>query len=352
MMQIETFRRHFQTHLDSFIARKTNSYSSLTDDAFLRALLDYPARLASAKGKRIRPYVAYLMYCSCEENDRENAIRVLVALELFHLFCLIHDDIIDKGTQRYGLPTIHHFASEQMRLDNRSSEHAHIGDSHALLIGDLVFSWAHEALNNGDFPHRVLEKARQTFQKMIDEVVIGQMLDVDLMTQRRTTRETIEQKIKLKTASYTFVRPMQIGAALAQGDCDGFCDELGNALGMAFQVQDDLLDLVGTPRTTQKTLFADLRDGTHTLFTQHILESGDERDIAELRSLMGANLTSDDRERVLELFGRSGALETGREIVQTNLHLAKALINDGTLRAPERDGFCELISLLEARDRK
>lgn len=351
-MRIEEFRPQLQPHLDGFIARKAGSYASLIDDTFLRSLLDYPSRLAGASGKRIRPYVAYLLFRSHAGRDSESAIRVLVSLELFHLFCLVHDDIIDKGTQRYGLPTIHHFAAEQMRQDGRQSQHAHIGEAHALLIGDLLFSWSHEALNGGDFPNRVLDHVRRVFHTMIDEVVIGQMLDVDLMTQRHTRRETIERKIELKTASYTFVRPMQIGAALAESDCDGFCEELGLALGMAFQVQDDLLDLVGTPRTTQKTLFADLRDGTHTLFTQHILESGSEEDIRDLRALMGANLTSDDRERVLDLFTRSGALESGRDIVSRNLQIAGRLINDGTLRQPERDGFCELISLLEKRDNK
>ena len=113
-----------------------------------------------------------------------------------------------------------------------------------------------------------------------------------------------------------------------------------------------MLDIVGTPRTTQKTLFADLRDGTHTLFTQHIFESQIERDIVELRTLMGADLTTQDRDRVLDLFTRSGALESGRQIVHDNLCVAKSLLDNGTLREPERDGFRHLISILEARDKK
>ena len=351
-MRLDEFRTQFQPHLLQFIDNKTRSFEPLLNDAFLRSLIDYPAKLSAAGGKRIRPYVAYLLFRSCHGRDDESALKTLVSLELFHLFCLLHDDIIDKGTERYGLPTIHRFVAEAMTRENRLSNAAHIGEAHALLIGDLLFSWSHEAFAGHGFDNRVLEAARQCFGLMIDEVVIGQMLDVDLMTRRDTTRAVIESKIALKTASYTFVRPMQIGAALAGGECDGFCEELGHALGMAFQVQDDLLDLVGTPRTTHKTLFADLRDGTHTLFTQHILESDIERDVLELHAMMGANLTSDDRERELDLFTRSGALETGRAIVRRNLDKAQTLLNDGTLREPERDGFCHLISILEARNRK
>ena len=354
-MRLDSFRQQFQPHLSRFIAEKTRTYAPLLRDPFLESLLAYPAKLADGSGKRIRPYVAFLTFRSQGETDEKRdqaALRVLVALELFHLFCLVHDDIIDKGTERYGLPTIGCFAAEKMARDGRLGNASHIGDAHAMLIGDLLFSWSHEAFSSRCFEHRVLDEARACFGQMIDEVVIGQMLDVDLMTRSETTREVIESKIALKTASYTFVRPMQIGAKLAGGSCDGFCEDFGQALGMAFQVQDDLLDLVGTPRTTQKTLFADLRDGTHTLFTQHILESGIERDIVELRALMGADLTTQDRHRVLDLFGRSGALETGRAIVRRNLDRAQSLLDNGTLREPERNGFCHLISILEARDKK
>ncbi len=353
LMRLETFRTQLQPHLDAFVADKTRSYSPLLHDAFLRELLDYPALLANASGKRIRPYVAFLIFRSgCDDAEmQEKALRTLVSLELFHLFCLVHDDIIDKGTQRYGLPTIHAFAARHLREKN-TKEAEHIAQSHAILIGDLLFSWSHEALNGGDFSHRVLDCARRVFTTMIDEVVIGQMLDVDLMTKNETSRAVIERKIHLKTASYTFVRPMQIGAALSGVSCDVFCQELGLALGMAFQVQDDLLDLVGTPRTTQKTLFADLRDGTHTLFTQHIFESRIARDIDDLRALMGADLTVADRHRVLDLFTRTGALEVGRQIVHDNLCVAKTLLDNGTLRDQERDGFLHLISILEARDKK
>lgn len=355
-MQIETFRRQLQPFLHAFIAQKTGVYQQFLNDDFLQSLLDYPATLAGASGKRIRPYVAYLMFRSQsngnDEPQNKAALRVLISLELFHLFCLVHDDIIDKGTQRYGLPTLQNFASAQMTREKRLGDASHIGDAHALLIGDLLFSWSHEALRSADFDYRVLEAARERFGLMIDEVVIGQMLDVDLMTRGQTTREIIERKIHLKTASYTFVRPMQIGAALAGKPCDAFCEQLGAALGMAFQVQDDLLDLVGTPKTTQKTLFADLRDGTHTLFTQHIFEGENKADISELRALMGADLDNSHRHRVLDLFERSGALEAGRQIVHDNLCVAKTLLHDGTLRDKERDGFCHLISILEARNRK
>lgn len=369
-MRIDEFRARLQPHLDGFLAGKIQSLSAYSSDSFLLSLLDYPARLASGNGKRIRPYVAYLLFRSLRPaaitNDKsdEAAMRFLVALELFHLFCLVHDDVIDRGTKRYGLPTIQRFVASEMAAQNRLNDHERIGDAQAMLAGDLLFAWSQDAFNSSrDFAPDVLDRARGYFNRMIEEVVIGQMIDVDAMTRSHTTRDALEQKIILKTASYTFIRPMQIGAVLAQGadahsshmsthaarEQEKYCHELGLALGIAFQTQDDLLDLAGTPQQTQKTLFSDLREGQHTPFTQFIFECGTKAEQDRLRLLWNADLGVADRARVLELFESSGALDHGRKQIAHHLNHAARLIENGPLRPDERAGFSHLIASITAR---
>lgn len=362
-MRIDEFRPLLQPHLDGFLAGKTQSLAAYSSDAFLRSLLDYPARLASGSGKRIRPYVAYLLFRSLRDEAAfgrdEDAIRFLVSLELFHLFCLVHDDVIDRGTKRYGLPTIQRFVANEMNAQNRLSDPERIGDAQAMLAGDLLFAWSQDAFNAGrDWAPQAFDNARRLFNRMIEEVVIGQMIDVDAMTRSETTRDVIHQKIVLKTASYTFIRPMQIGAALAQSghmsthaarEVENYCHELGLALGIAFQTQDDLLDLVGTPQETQKTQFSDLREGQHTPFTQFIFECGTPREQEQLRLLWNADLTSQDRDRVLDLFESSGALSHGRAQIEHHLNHASGLIETGPLRREERDGLTHLVTSISAR---
>ncbi|HVF10737.1 MAG TPA: polyprenyl synthetase family protein [Abditibacteriaceae bacterium] len=345
--------------------RKTQSYTRYSNDPLLRSIWDYPGRLVAARGKRIRPYVAYLMYQSLSdggEQEDEGALRLLVALELFHLFCLIHDDIIDKGAERYSLPTLHRYVAAELDKENRLSDHncpnhawrdhAHIGNAQAILLGDMLFAWSQEAFHaNRDFSCGTLHEARGYFSSMIDEVVIGEMLDVDMTTRHMTSREAIYQKMLLKTASYTFIRPMQIGAALAnRGEqCEAFCHDLGLSLGLAFQIQDDLLDIVGTSKSTRKSVFSDLREHQHTYFTQYILERGTTAQKSRLRELMGSDVQPEDRLEVIELFESSGALSYGMTSIRRHLSDAYHLLHNAPMRLHDRRPFYKLIETIQGR---
>jgi geranylgeranyl diphosphate synthase, type I len=351
-MDIESFRERFQPYLDEFITQKNRNYDGYTRDPVLASVLDYPRQLVAGTGKRIRPYAAYSMFRALNGGDSEDTLRLLVALELFHLFCLVHDDVIDRGTERYSMPTLHRYVAGELSVQKRLSNHEHIGNSQAILLGDLLFAWAHEAFySNSGFSRRAIAEAQRFFVLMIDEVVIGQMLDVDMMTRRDTSLDIIQQKTLLKTASYTFIRPLQIGAALAErsAECEEFCYELGLGLGMAFQTQDDLLDLIGTPATTRKTLFSDLRENQHTFFTQYILEHGSQTERETLRQLLGADLQPQDRERVIDLFQSSGAIDHGRATIEGYLDRACHAIDTAPVQIADKQAFYALAGYIRGR---
>lgn len=349
LLGIEDFRERLQPTMDEFVAAKTARYIGYTDEPLLRAIWEYPRRLVAARGKRIRPYVAYLMRSALSEDgdahSEPGVLRALMGLELFHLFCLIHDDIVDQGGERHALPTTQKFVMEKLGEENRLRDHAHIGNAHAMLLGDMFFAWSQEAFYAGGENDA---RAARYFQLMIDEVVIGEMMDVDMTTRRATSSAAIHQKMLLKTASYTFIRPLQIGAALAgQSELmENFCRDFGLSLGVAFQVQDDLLDLIGTTGGAQKTALSDLREGQHTYFTQHIFENGTPAQQNELRELMGADLNESDRPRVLELFENSGALSHGKNIIARHLDDACYLLDHAPARLKQRETFCDLIHSL------
>jgi len=353
---IDDFRETFQPHLEEFIDGKTESYANCIKDRQLVSILNYPRKLA-AQGKRIRPYVAFLMYSALSNEGADNldtnskVMPMLVSLELFHLFCLVHDDIIDRGTERHSLPTLQRMVASELEVGNGLHNRDHIGNAQALLLGDILFAWAQESFHaNRNFDAASHQTAQLYFNRMIDEVVLGEMLDVVMMTRLETSQESIEKKMLLKTAAYTFVRPMQLGAALAGTgrQHENYCSDLGCALGVAFQIQDDLLDIIGTPETTHKTLFADLRDHQHTYFTQYIFERGSRLEKAQLQRLLGADLKKADYATVLDLFESSGALRHGRERINRHFDQACLLVEDAPFRTM-REPFHQLINDMRMR---
>jgi geranylgeranyl diphosphate synthase type I len=358
-MNIAEFRTQFQPVFEAFLREKCMAAMANAEDAFVEGMIRYAEGLAAGDGKRIRPYVAYLMYrAQGGKMDQEAVMKMLSSLELFHVFALIHDDVIDRGTMRHGIQTIHLAVAELLRRDARLGDIARTGEAQAILLGDLMCQWSQDAFfATLGIESAARERAAPFFRSMIEEVIVGQMIDVDLTTRAQATTELIKRKMYLKTSSYTFIRPMQIGAALGgalhqavQGGADenviAWCEKFGAAVGGAFQTQDDLLDLTIPTKGTGKTVFSDLHERQHTFFTQHIAEKGTDAQKTELSALLGTDLSEADRPKITQLFDASGALEAGRAEIARLYAEASSLADSAPVgdewRAELKDGVARL----------
>ena len=331
-MSLSAFRPLFQPIFLKALTEKTQACAALVPDAFVADLVRYPQAVAGGDGKRVRPYLMWLL---AQAGDGDAFIRFTSALEFFHAFALVHDDIIDRGALRRGVPTTHTYAVAQMTQAGRVGDLVHVGDAQALLVGDLLFQWARELFQEGAalFSEERFRIARTAFDRMVNEVIVGQMVDVDITTRRNVSMALIQTKMRLKTAGYTFVRPMQIGTALAGSDVDApWLASFGESLGIAFQIQDDAIDLMVMNGEARKTVFSDLRANQPTMFTQHIVENGTPAERTELAALMGAELTDTHRERVTRLFTDSGAIAFGASEIARLLGDAEAALK----QAPEQ----------------
>lgn len=309
-MNLASFRDRFEPHLRRFLSQKQHSLSEYTEDTALQAMLGEPLHLVEAGGKRIRPLLCYLGYVLAQGDDEAAIFEASVMLELFHVFALIHDDIMDRGQERHGVPCVH--KSIERVLEGRIGDIPHVAVSQAMIIGDLLFAWSVDALFSSSFSAEKKIAAHRVFQTMCDEVMVGQMLDVDLTTRDHSSLSEIRQKMALKTAGYTFVRPLQLGMALGNNStrCQEFAKVFGVSLGIAFQIQDDILDAFGSIEKTGKTPLSDLRDHQHTLLTQFMLERGTADDRALLMQVWGAeSLSTNAIEAVRAAYVRSGALD-------------------------------------------
>lgn len=236
-----------------------------------RALFEPIGYTLSLGGKRVRPLLC-LLACRLYSDNIATALPIARALEVFHNFTLLHDDLMDKSPIRRGQPTVY-------RKWN---------DNTAILSGDAMSIEAYRSLEGIENP-QLLFKVLPFFNKMAIEICKGQQYDMDFEERELVSVAEYIEMIRLKTA-------VLLGAALRLGalaagayDSDAqILDEVGQALGLAFQIQDDYLDVYGDEKTFGKPIGGDIMNGKKTLmllYTQAKLEREDRAELGRLMQL-------------------------------------------------------------------
>ncbi len=218
------------------------------------------------------------------DEIQEDAYHVATAIELFHNFSLIHDDIMDKAPLRRGKSTVHSL----------------YGEPTALLGGDVMLVVAYEQLNKVD--NKYIRRILHLFNHTAMEVCEGQQLDMDYEKVSDLSLDRYIHMISLKT-SVLLAASLRMGAILGgagEGN-QGHLYEFGRNLGIAFQVQDDFLDAFGDPEKFGKQVGGDIIANKKTFLMIHAMETADPRQKAELNDLMRDN-PADKVERVLRDF--------------------------------------------------
>jgi geranylgeranyl diphosphate synthase, type II len=234
-------------------------------------------------GKRIRP-VCVLMGNELFGDIHPDAWNAATAIELFHNFTLIHDDIMDKAPLRRGMETVHE----------------KYGNSTALLAGDVMLVTAYDYLNKttGTYLHRILKMFNQAARLVCE----GQQLDMDYEQHAFVSSDEYLNMITLKT-SVLLAASLQIGAIIGGGSQAnaGHLYEFGKNLGIAFQVQDDYLDAFGDPMKFGKQVGGDIMANKKTFLLLHAQQSADEADKKQIASLLQSD-AYDKVEQMLELY--------------------------------------------------
>jgi len=305
-----------------------------------------------AGGKRWRPYLAYLGYSAAGGRRPADAFRAGLAIEFLHVFCLVQDDVMDRSAERHGVRTIHEELRGRLGGANRVGDLRHIGDSEAVLCGDLLLGWATDILRDLHPKTKTIgRQVEQFFRTLRDEVILGQILDIDSTSRSAVSGRLVREKTELKSARYSFVRPLQLGIALGGGSQRllSWAESFGLPLGMAFQLQDDMLDIIGNPGQVGKSLLSDLRQHQHTLLTQFVMTRADYTYRQQLWHWFGGDVETRDRGAIVEMFERSGALDYARRQVAHDLAIAdRAAVYRG-LRPTMRQAMAELVDVVRKR---
>lgn len=266
-----------------------------------------------ADGKRIRPALLLLGYEAGGGRDAGAVTGPALALELLHTCALIHDDVIDRAATRRGRATVHEGLAARHRHDGLHGDADAYGQAIAILAGDVAFVHADECFLDVDVEvvvPRDLVRAFRRFTVLREEVMAGQVLDVHTAATRTTDRRLALTIATLKSGRYSVARPLQIGALLAGAD-DALVDGLGRVgdpLGRAFQVRDDLLGVFGDQAVTGKSVASDLVEGKRTLLVAEAAARLDADAWAAVDARLGdPGLTDADASELRETLERCGA---------------------------------------------
>ncbi len=278
LKQLQNFKTKIDKELAKFLQQKKKAIKKSLPQSLplVKAVEDLTLR----PGKRIRPAMVYFGYLASGGQNKKATLFASQSVELLHTMALIHDDIIDQSDFRRGGPAIHKI----------------LGQDEAILAGDLAFNLAEEVLDKSPFPVQNKIVCRQIFDLLKEEVILGQYLDGLAEKRQKVTEKEILKISEYKTARYTFVRPLQMGATLAGANKkthDLFLN-YGLPLGIAFQTQDNILGVFGQKKQTGKPIDSDLKQGKKTLLI-----------VKTLRKLKPR-----EKQRFLKLFGDRKATQT------------------------------------------
>lgn len=296
-----------------------------------KQLYDASQYLLTVKGKRIRP-VMCLMANEMFGNINDDAYAVAVAIELFHNFTLVHDDIMDRAPLRRGIETVH----------KKFGEHT------ALLAGDVMLIAAYESLSriHNNYLHPILNLFSSTAKKVCE----GQQLDMEFEKLDHVNLEEYVKMISLKT-SVLLAASLQMGSVLGGAGLgnQGHLYEFGKNLGIAFQVQDDYLDAFGDPEKFGKKQGGDVMANKKTFLWLRALEAASDQQ----KNKLGELLLRDDENKigeVLAIYKSCNIDDWAKELKQKYYSIAMDHLEEIAVVSVRKKPLEELAKYLMERD--
>ena len=275
VLQIQQYREEFEKYLNAYTPPKTpqNLYNPVS--YFL-----------SLEGKRIRPILTMLS-CDLFDGNYKDSLDAALAVEVFHNFSLVHDDIMDEAPLRRGNQTVH----QKWDL------------STAILSGDVMLILAYQLFEN--YNQNIFVSLAKLFSKTAVEVCEGQQMDIDFSKLNNINSAKYLNMVELKTA-VLIGASMKMGAIVAKASDNEQENiyEFGKNLGIAFQIQDDFLDTFGDEKKFGKVIGGDIIENKKTLLYVKSMEIFTEKDKSELTKLYSSKHLDESNkiEAVKELF--------------------------------------------------
>ncbi len=314
----------------SYLKDALNKYPPMIDMYMFNELLKgdpeyiYKAsqHLLKAGGKRLRPIIVLVTARMLGGQDAESkALPLAAAVEVFHNFTLVHDDIMDQDEFRRGVPTVHKVW----------------GEATAILAGDLLFSLSFKAISKSSergLSQEGLVKAFKVLTEASIRVSRGQGYDMMFEKLEEVDYHDYLQMIYLKTGA--LIEASAKLGAIAAGVEESIVEKLGDYgafVGVAFQIRDDILGVFGDPEKTGKPIYNDLRRGKKTLLVLYAMKHARGEDKNLVKRVLSGSYSDGDLKRVVDIIVETGALEYAESLAEKYAGNAQRIIED--LKAAE-----------------
>jgi len=310
MLSIEEYQKAFLNYL--------KEYSTPKEPHNLYEPIEYILGLG---GKRLRP-VLTLMTAEVFNEDFKKALNAALAVEVFHNFSLIHDDIMDEAPLRRGKATVH----EKWDLNT------------GILSGDAMLILAYQLFEN--YSGETFKALAELFSKTALEVCEGQQYDIDFETRNDVTIPEYLKMIEYKTA-VLIGAAMKMGAIVANASIDdqNRIYEFGKNLGIAFQLQDDYLDAFGNPESFGKQVGGDIIENKKTYLYLKALELSGANLKKELIGFYTTSASNNDEKvkNVKQIFDNSGASEVTRNAIENYTQKAFSVLESINISSNKKE---------------
>ncbi|MCK4744482.1 polyprenyl synthetase family protein [Candidatus Parcubacteria bacterium] len=324
-----THKEKIDNELSIFLDRKIKDSKKISKKC--GELLEVFKEFTLRKSKRIRILLVILGYQGYGGDKEKDIIKTALFVEFIHNYLLIHDDIIDHSDLRRGKTTVHKYFENTVKEKLSGKELKHFGVSMGILVGDIGCALGYETLLESKFSVELKLKAIKELNNLILKVIGGEALDVFAQISQNVSEEDIFKIYKNKTAYYSFQQPLRIGGILAGAGgkelkkIDGYAVPLG----IAFQIQDDILGLFGDEKILGKPIDSDLKENKKTLILFKTLENCSDKDKKIIYSILGKeNISLAEIDKIRDIVKKCGVLDFCQDLIKDYISKSKKAINN------------------------
>ena len=339
MIDLGSVVTRVDAELATFFDTRAGRLAELGDD--LSALAEIARSFVLDGGKRLRPMFAYCGWRAVRGSSGDTPmITAAASLELLHGCALIHDDVMDGSGTRRGRPSVHAAFAAMHARDAFTGDSRVFGTAAAIVVGDLLLSWADAMFVGAGFSSADGSRARTVYDDMRQQVMAGQYLDMLVQARGHFSVEDAQRVAEYKTSKYTVEGPLQFGAAAA-GAAPEVVTALrgyGLPLGEAFQLRDDVLGVFGDPGRTGKPIGDDLREGKRTMLVALAMDAAEPEQAGLLRAGLGNRGLDDAGAAALcDVIVATGALDRVEARIAERTARARAALDTPAISDDTRD---------------
>lgn len=325
---------------------KQNDTIELNFRAYLSAFKPY----LLTGGKWGRPLLTRLGYqLSGKEIDR-TIYKASAAVEIFHRYILCHDDIIDQDFYRHGIPTLEKIFTDELEKLHITRPVPTYGLGMAMIAGDLIHTLAMTLVIQSGLPQTYIPPLIRGFGQCLTETAAGWRLETILKQRfiREVSMTEVKKAMHLVSADYSFVWPLRLGQLMAgktMGEWLQPLEDYSYFVGMAFQIQDDILGIFGDAKKTGKPVGNDLREGKKSLILLKGYQSSTREEKKVLEEVRGTEITEELVHAVRNILQKYGAVEWGQKLARSYIAKGVTALHDLDVKTQDTEALTRLQEL-------